>query len=73
MKTAVLFTGALRTVKKTIRYLKQNILLHPEVHVFACLQNLATSPPEDWNAWLRTELGAHCIAITWIDQTVFSQ
>ena len=69
----MLFTGALRTVKKTIRYLKQNILLHPEVHVFACLQNLATSPPEDWNAWLRTELGAHCIAITWIDQTVFSQ
>jgi len=73
MKTAVLFTGALRTVKKTLRYLKQNLLLHPDVHVFACLQNTSSSPNDDWNVFLRMELGVHCISINWIDQTVISQ
>ena len=73
MKTAVFFTGALRTIKKTMRYFKQNVLLHHDVHVFACLQNLSSEPTEDWNVWLRTMLGAHCISITWIDQTIISQ
>jgi len=73
MKTAILFTGALRTVKKTMRYLKQNLLLHREVHVFACLQNTSSDSTDTWNIWLRTVLGAHCISITWIDQTVLSQ
>lgn len=69
----MLFTGALRTVKKTIRYLKQNILLHSDVHVFACLQNTGALPNEEWNHWLRMELGAQCISISWIDQNVLSQ
>jgi hypothetical protein len=73
MKTAVLFTGALRTVKKTMRYLKQNLLLHSDVHVFACLQNMSSEPADTWNIWFRTELGAHCISITWIDHEVLSQ
>ena len=73
MKTAVLFTGALRTVKKTMRYLKQNILLHPEVHVFACLQNISIEPTETWNVWLRTVLGAHCISITWMEHSMILQ
>jgi len=73
MKTAVLFTGALRTVKKTVRYLKQHLLLHPEVHVFACLQNTTSDTTEMWNVWFRTVLGSHCISITWMDQTVISQ
>ena len=73
MKTAVLFTGALRTVKKTMRYMKQNLLLHRDVHVFACLQHMSSDPAEDWNTWLRTELGIHCISITWIDHHAFTQ
>lgn len=73
MKTAVLFTGALRTIKKTMRYVKQNVLLQSGVHVFACLQNMSSDATDIWNIWLRTELGAHCISITWIDQTVLSQ
>jgi len=73
MKIAVLFTGALRTVKKTMRYLRQHILLHSDVHVFACLQNLSSDTTEDWNTWLQTVLGIHCISITWIDQDIFAQ
>ena len=73
MKVAVLFTGALRTIKKTMRYLKQNVLLHSDVHVFACLQNLKTNPTEDWNTWLRTVLGSNCMSITWIDHDIYSQ
>ena len=72
MKTALILTGTLRTVKKTLRYLKQNILLHPDVHVFACLHNTTSTPTEEWNIWLKTVLGAHCISITWIDETILS-
>ena len=73
MKTAVFFTGALRTIKKTMRYIKQNVLIHPDVHVFACLQNLSQESTDYWNTWLQTMLGAHSISITWIDQTIISQ
>lgn len=73
MTTAVLFTGALRTIKKTTRYLKQNILLHRDIHLFACLQNTSSLSNEEWNQWLRMELGEHCISISWMDQSVLSQ
>jgi hypothetical protein len=39
MNVAVFFTGALRTVKKTVAYLKMNVCLSENVHIFAALQN----------------------------------
>jgi hypothetical protein len=71
MKTAVLFTGALRTVKKTIRYLKENVLIHPDVHVFACLQNDSALSEAEWNEWFRMELGNHIKTITWFSDAYY--
>jgi len=71
MKTAVLFTGALRTVKKTIRYLKENVLIHPDVHVFACLQNDSALSEAEWNEWFRMELGVHIKSITWFSDAFY--
>jgi hypothetical protein len=65
MKVAVLFTGALRTIKKTIRYFKQNILLNPDVDVFACIQNDTSTPNSEWETWIREEMGDHLKLITW--------
>lgn len=71
MKTAVLFTGALRTVKRTIRYLKENVLIHPDVHVFACLQNDSALSEVEWNEWFRIELGNHIKTITWFSDAYY--
>jgi len=65
MKTAILFTGALRTIKKTLHYLKENVLIHPDVHLFACLQNDSALSDAQWNEWLLQELGSHIKSITW--------
>jgi hypothetical protein len=65
MKVAVLFTGALRTIKKTMRYFKQNILLNPDVDVFACIQNDTSTPNSEWETWIREEMGDHLKLITW--------
>ena len=65
MKVAVIFTGALRTIKKTIRYFKQNVLLNPDVNVFACIQNDTETPNEEWDQWLRQEMGDHLKHTQW--------
>ena len=65
MKVAILFTGALRTIKKTMRYFKQNLLLTPDVDVFACLQNDTNIPNSEWEEWLHQEMGDHIKHIEW--------
>lgn len=65
MKVAIILSGALRTIKKTMRYFKQNLLLNTDVDVFACLQNDTQTPNEEWNAWLKEEIGTHLKAIEW--------
>ena len=65
MKVAVIFTGALRTIKKTIRYFKQNVLLNPDIDVFACIQNDTEVPNEEWDQWLRQEMGDHLKHTQW--------
>ena len=65
MKVAVLFTGALRTIKKTMRYFKQNVLLNSDVDVFACIQNDTTVENSEWESWLRDALGEHLKILTW--------
>jgi hypothetical protein len=65
MKVAVLFTGALRTIKKTMRYFKQNVLLNSDVDVFACVQNDTSTPNSEWESWISLEMGDHLKLITW--------
>jgi hypothetical protein len=38
-KVAIIYTGEVRTIEKTIKYFKQNVLLNENVHVFAVLQS----------------------------------
>jgi hypothetical protein len=65
MKVAVILTGALRTIKKTIRYLKQNVLLTPDIHVFACVQNDSAESDRDVAIWLQTTIGEHLKHLQW--------
>lgn len=52
---AVLYVGLPRSIRKTLQFLKKNILLTPNVHVFACLQNDGSNTDK----WLEEELGDH--------------
>jgi hypothetical protein len=65
MKVAILFTGALRTIKKTMRYFKQNLLLNSDVDVFACIQNDSTISNAQWEEWIRLEMGDHLKSLEW--------
>ena len=65
MRTAVILTGALRTITKTIRYLKQNVAFHADAHIFACVQNDTDRPVEEWTAWFHEQLGDQLKNIAW--------
>jgi hypothetical protein len=65
MKVAVILTGALRTIKKTMRYFKQNVLTGPDVHVFTCLQNDTAAANAEWDIWLSAEIGDALKSCTW--------
>ena len=67
MRTAVFYTGALRTVEKTIRFFQRNVLLGPHVHVFACVQNDTTKSNEEWEAWFRDKMGPNLVSLVWFD------
>jgi len=63
-KVAVLYVGQPRSIKKTLKFLKQNVLLTPNVHVFACLQ---PDGQPDVDGWLKDELQDHLKSIVWFD------
>jgi hypothetical protein len=65
MKIAILFTGALRTVKKTIKYFKKHLLLHNDVNVFACVQNDTSQSEDEWTKWFNEQIGFHLKEISW--------
>jgi hypothetical protein len=65
MKIAIIFTGALRTVKKTMKYFKKHLLLSNDVDVFACVQNDTSQSEEEWTHWFKQEMGDHLQKITW--------
>lgn len=63
MKVAIIYVGTLRTIKKTMKYFKQNVLLHSDVNVFACFENDTNIP--DVETWLNDELGDHLKSLEW--------
>lgn len=65
MKVAVLLTGALRTIKKTIVFLKKNVLINNDVAVFACIQNDTTQPNNEWDDWFKMEICSNIKSIEW--------
>jgi hypothetical protein len=66
MRTVVVFTGALRTVKKTIRYFKQHIL-REGVDVFVCVQNDTQQSDAEWTTWFQEQMCDHLRSIEWFD------
>ena len=72
MRVAVLYTGALRTIKKTISYLKENVLLGSHVEVFACLQD-DTSSTSTMDSWIRKELDPHLRHLEWFRLENYSE
>lgn len=73
MKVAVILTGALRTIKKTIKYFKKNILLNHNIDVFACLQNDTTEPNMEWATWFKNQIGNHLKSIIWFSPSEHHQ
>ena len=55
MKVAIILTGALRTIKKTIPYFKKHLLLQP-TDIYICVQNDTQESEETWNNWFKEEL-----------------
>jgi hypothetical protein len=67
MRVAVLYTGQLRTIRKTLPFFKSNVLCTPDVHVFACLQHDASEPVHETTEWLQAELGDHLKVLQWFN------
>ena len=67
MRIAVLYTGQLRTIRKTLPFFKKNMLCNPDVHVFACVQHDVSESIDETTSWLRNELGDHLKVLQWFN------
>jgi len=66
MRRAVLLTGALRTIRKTMKFFLRNVLRGDgRVSVFACVQNDTAESEESWTAWLREQIGVALVDVVW--------
>jgi hypothetical protein len=71
MRIAVLYTGALRTIKGTIEFFKKNVLYaNPQntVDIFATIQNDSTKSDEEWEKFLTHHLQQNLKSLTWFDK-----
>lgn len=65
MRVAILYTGSLRTIEKTLKHFKRNVLLNNNVHVFACFENDTSLSNEEWDNRLFNELDGHMQSVVW--------
>ena len=67
MKVAVLLTGALRTIKKTIRFLRRHVLevAGDQVDVYACVQNDTAESEAVWREWFEGQIGGYLRDMVW--------
>lgn len=59
---AVIYTGELRTIDKTISFLKKNVVLNENVHIFATLQSEEYTLHEEK---IKNILGKNCKSLNW--------
>jgi hypothetical protein len=64
MRNAVILTGALRTIRKAIRFLKENVLQN-QTDVFICVQNDTAESEDTWKAWFTSHLGDRMLSLQW--------
>ena len=65
MRNVVILSGTLRTIKKTMRFFKENVLSSHNVDVFACIQNDTSQFEKEWTNRFREQLGSHLIHLEW--------
>uniref|UniRef100_A0A6C0KTQ2 Uncharacterized protein n=1 Tax=viral metagenome TaxID=1070528 RepID=A0A6C0KTQ2_9ZZZZ len=64
MRTCIILTGALRTIKKTMSYHKKH-LIREGVDVILCVQNDTQESNDSWTNWFYDQFGSHLISIEW--------
>ena len=70
MRTVVIYTGALRTIKKTIRHFQRNVLQNG-VDVFVCVQNDTSQPDTEWDAWFQEKMGSSLRGVQWYSAAAY--
>ena len=71
MKIAILYTGELRTIKKTIDYFIKNVLNHYDCSIFASIQGTSYGQKLDENEYtnfLKDKVGNKLKTLKWIDK-----
>jgi len=63
-KVAIIYTGLVRTIEKTMKYFKENVLLDENRHIFAVLQS---DNIEYYDKFLRENVGENLKSIKWLD------
>lgn len=65
-KIAIIYTGEVRTIEKTISYFKENAIVNENYHVFAVLQ---TNNIEYFDTFVKDNIGDNLKSINWFDYT----
>jgi hypothetical protein len=63
-KIAVIYTGEVRTIEKTIQYFKENVIINDNYHVFAILQ---TNNIEYFDNFVKNNIGENLKSINWFN------
>ena len=63
-KIAIIYTGEVRTIEKTIQYFKENVIINDNYHVFALLQ---TNNIEYFDTFVKDNIGNNLKYINWFN------
>ena len=64
-KIAIIYTGEVRTIEKTMKYFKQNVLLNENVHVFAILQS---NNIDYFDNFVKNQVGNNLKSLNWLNK-----
>jgi hypothetical protein len=63
-KIAIIYTGLVRTIEKTIKYFKENVLIDENRHIFAVLQS---DNIEYFDNFLKENVGENLKSLKWLN------
>ena len=64
-KIAIIYTGEVRTIEKTMKYFKQNVLLNENVHLFAILQS---NNIDYFDNFVKNQVGNNLKSLNWLNK-----
>ena len=65
MKIAIIYTGDVRTIEKTMEYFKKNVLINSNCHVYAVLQSNDTPY---YTTYVSDNIGDNLKSLQWLDK-----